>query len=195
MSLARISRSSFPLLSAATLLVGLLALSPLMAQEPARAVSANAPAALLPNERHPLPGLMTGGSPSSAAGFQALARAGYRTFIDLRSDAEVPPDIPAAAEAAGLLYRRIPITGDKDLDLGTARALDALLDERAKDPVAIGCASGNRVGALLAVKAFWLDGVPPEQALALGVRAGLTRLEPSVRSLLGMPAAPAPAIK
>jgi protein tyrosine phosphatase (PTP) superfamily phosphohydrolase (DUF442 family) len=182
------SRSSFRPRSATVLLVlGLLAVSPLMAQAPAPAVQPAAP--LLANEHHPLPEIATGGAPASAEGFQALARAGYRTFVDLRSDAEVTPEIQAAAEAAGLHYRRIPITRDEDLHLGTARALAALLDERSNYPVAIACASGNRVGALLAVKAFWLDGASSEEALALGLRAGLTRLEPSVRSLLGLPPA------
>jgi protein tyrosine phosphatase (PTP) superfamily phosphohydrolase (DUF442 family) len=172
--------------AAAALVLGLLALSPLMAQAPAPATPPTAP--LLLNEHHPLPEIATGGAPASAEGFQALAKAGYRTFVDLRSDAEVKPETQAAAEAAGLHYRRIPITGDQDIHLGTARALDTLLDERSNYPVAIACASGNRVGALLAVKAFWLDGVSPKEALALGERAGLTRLEPSVRLLLGLPA-------
>jgi len=189
MFLAVCSRSLLLRRTAAALVLGLFALSPLLAQEPAPAGAPQAPAPLLVNEHHPLPGLATGGAPTSPEGFQALAAAGYRTFVDLRSDAEVTPEIQAAAEAAGLVYRRIPLTGDKDLDLGTARELAAVLDERAKEPVAIACASGNRVGALLAVKAFWLDGLPPEQALALGRQAGLTRLEPSVRSLLGLPPA------
>lgn len=182
--------SSFRSRPAAAFVLGLLALSPLLAQAPPPATPPTAP--LLLNEHHPLPELATGGAPASADGFQALARAGYRTFVDLRSDAEVTSETQAAAGAAGLHYRRIPITRDEDLHLGTARALDALLDERSNYPVAIACASGNRVGALLAVKAFWLDGVPAAEALALGERAGLTRLEPSVRSLLGLPPAQAP---
>lgn len=178
-------------ISHAALGLGLLALSPLTAQEPAPAAPPpTAPAALLPNERHPLPELVTGGAPTTEEGFRALAKAGYRTFVDLRSDAEVNAEIKVVAENAGLEYRRIPIAGDQDLNLGTARTLDALLDERASYPVAIACASGNRVGALLAVKAFWLDGTPADQALALGQKSGLTRLEPSVRSLLGLPAEP-----
>jgi protein tyrosine phosphatase (PTP) superfamily phosphohydrolase (DUF442 family) len=85
-----------------------------------------------------------------------------------------------------MAYERVPVQGDADLDLASARALDALLDDRARYPVAIVCASGNRVGALLAVRAFWLEGSNPETALALGRAAGLTRLEPTVRLLLGL---------
>ena len=92
-----------------------------------------------------------------------------------------------------MAYERLPIAGDADLDLATARALDALLDDPARYPVAVVCASGNRSGALLAVEGFWLDGRPAEEALGLGRSAGLTRLEPSVRLLLGLPPLPPPA--
>ncbi len=94
---------------------------------------------------------------------------------------------------SGLVYERIPVRGDADLNLGSARELEALLDERTRYPVAIVCASGNRVGALLAVRAYWLQGSTAESALALGRAAGLTRLEPSVRRLLGLAPAPDPA--
>jgi protein tyrosine phosphatase (PTP) superfamily phosphohydrolase (DUF442 family) len=175
-------------LQAAALLAGLLlTLPPLGAQTPSPAAPSGPPAGLLSNQHQPLPGLLTGGAPSSAEGFRAIAQAGYRTFIDLRSDAEVTPETRAAAEAAGLVYRRVPVGGEAELDLASARALDALLDDEANRPAAVACGSGNRVGALLALRSFWLDGAPPEEALALGLRAGLTKLEPSVRQLLGLP--------
>ncbi len=147
---------------------------------------------VLVNERHPLPGVRTGGMPAGAPKFQGLAGAGVRTVIDLRSDPEVRPETRSAAEAAGIAYERVPVGGDADLNLASARALDSLLDDRSRYPVAIVCASGNRVGALLAVRAFWLDGSMAESALALGRASGLTRLEPSVRLLLGLPPAPDP---
>ena len=168
----------------------LLVSSSLPAQPPGRPASpAAGPPALLLNERHPLPRLLTGGAPSSPAGFQALADAGYRTYIDVRSSPEMTPETWAAAEAAGLRYWRIPVADEAVLDLGTARKLDGLLGDDASYPVVLACASGNRAAALLAVRAFWLDGASPEEALALGLRAGLTRLEPSVRLLLGLPPA------
>ena len=69
----------------------------------------------------------------------------------------------------------------------SARALDLLLDEWGRYPIALACSSGNRAGALLALRAFWLDGADAASALELGLAAGLTRLEPSVRLLLGLP--------
>jgi len=151
--------------------------------------------ALLTNERHPLPGTVTGGVPAgdgSVPVYQALANSGVRTVIDLRTEAEVPTETALLAAAAGLDYRRLPVAGEAELDLASARALDLLLDDWSRYPVAVVCGSGNRAGALLAVRAFWLDGARPDAALDLGLRAGLTKLEPAVRLLLGLPPLPPP---
>lgn len=151
---------------------------------------------LLINERHPLPGMLTGGAPvgeRAAPGFRALAAAGARTLIDLRTDAEVAPETATLAAAAGLDYRRLPIAGEADLDLANVRALDGLLEEWGRYPIVLACSSGNRVGALLALRAFWLDRADASAALELGRSGGLTRLEPAVRQLLGLPAMAVPA--
>ena len=184
--LRRPRRASLLRLAAAALLALLVGTAPALAiqgPDPAPASS------LLLNERHPLPGLATGGLLEGPAALSMLAAAGYRTVIDLRSDAEVGPGVAEAAATAGLDYERIPIAGEGDLDLASARALDALLDDPDRYPVALVCRSGNRSGALLAVEAFWLDRSRPEEALELGRNAGLTRLEPSIRMLLGLPPA------
>jgi protein tyrosine phosphatase (PTP) superfamily phosphohydrolase (DUF442 family) len=177
----------------ATFLVLVLALtSSLPAQAPGSPAPSAGPAALLIKERHPLSQLMTGVVPTSPEAFQALAAAGYRTLVDLRSTEEVTAATWTAAEDAGLRYRHIPVGGEEDLNLGTARKLDALLRDSENYPIVVACASGNRAAALLAMRAFWLGGASPQEALALGQRAGLTRLEPSVRLLLGLPPAPEP---
>jgi protein tyrosine phosphatase (PTP) superfamily phosphohydrolase (DUF442 family) len=170
---------------------------PLAAQGPEVAAQSSAlpsPAApILLNERRPLEGLLTGGAPQGPEGYRALAAAGVRTYVDLRTDGELSEETKAAIAAAGLAYERLPIAGEADLDLAKARALAALLRDRTRYPIVVACASGNRVGALLAVEAFWLDGRSPQEAFALGQQAGLTKLEPSVRQLLGLPpAAPQP---
>lgn len=148
---------------------------------------------MLVNEKTPIEGVMTGGAPRSPEGFQALAAAGFRTFVDLRDDPETLVAARADAEAAGLTYESIAVGGEAELDLHSARALASILDEITRYPIAVACSSGNRAGALLAVEAFWLDGRSAESALELGERAGLTRLAPSVRILLGLPAATPPA--
>jgi len=162
---------------------------------PASSPAPSAPAAPpeLLNPRDPLPGIRTGGLPPDAGVYPALAAEGFRVIVDLRAEPEAIAAARTAAETAGLQYHSLPITGDADLDLGVARALDAILADPARGPAVVACASGNRSGALLAVRAFWLEGRTADDALALGKAAGLTRLEPSVRQLLGLPPLPPPA--
>lgn len=173
---------------AATAALGLLMVAAADGEPPA----ASAPT--LANQRQPEPDLLTGGVPEAPGRLAELATVGYRTILDLRTDGEVKSDVAALVEQAGMRYERLPVAGDRDLDLVTARALHEKLHDPALRPLAVVCASGNRSGALLAVESHWLHGEPADQALERGKRAGLTRLEPSVRQLLGLPpAAPEPA--
>ena len=48
----------------------------------------------------------------------------------------------------------------------------------------VSCATSNRVGAMFALKAGWLEGAAHEAAMALGQRAGLKGLAPVVAKLL-----------
>ena len=46
------------------------------------------------------------------------------------------------------------------------------------------CASGNRVGAFFALKAFKYDGKSADESLKIGKAAGLTSLEGKVKALM-----------
>ena len=150
-------------------------------------VASAAPAAedLLPNGREPLQGVLAGGQPSREQ-LAALAAAGYRTVVNLRTAEEEMPVAPAEVEALGMRYVHIPVSGASDLTPAKAAELGALLADPAARPMAIHCASGNRVGALLALEAAQVEGKPPAEALELGRAAGLGRLEPAVRAALGL---------
>lgn len=138
---------------------------------------------LLPNGRRPLPSLLTGGQPSGEQ-LERLARLGYALVIDLRTGEESGrAEEAAAVERLGMRYVSIPVPGEDGLTRENARRLAEAL-QAAEGPAVIHCASGNRVGALLALKAFWIDGASPDDALRLGHEAGLTRLEPAVRQRL-----------
>ena len=63
-----------------------------------------------------------------------------------------------------------------------AANLDQILSDY-DGPVLVHCGSGNRVGALLALRQSLL-GADDEDALAYGKSAGLTGLEPVVRARL-----------
>ena len=79
-------------------------------------------------------------------------------------------------------YVAFPIASEDDVSFESARELDELLQQY-PGPVLVHCASGNRVGALLALRAS-LNGADEEQALELGRKGGLTRLEELVRKRL-----------
>ena len=126
----------------------------------------------------PQPGPHTGGQPSQDD-LARLKSEGVRTVIDLRGPQEDRGyDEAAEAQRLGLHYIALPIAGKDDITPANAAALHALLKERDGE-VLLHCASGNRVGALLALAAVQVDGASPEAALTLGRAAGL-KLLPTV---------------
>lgn len=153
------------------------------AAAPAVAVLRPSPADLLPNGKEAFEGVLVGGQPT-AEQLAAARDAGYRTVINLRPFAE-----PGAAAEPGLVaelgldYVLIPVAGAAGLTEANARRLDDAL-AAAEYPVIVHCASGNRVGGLFALRAFYLEGKSAEEALELGRDTGLTRLEPAVREKL-----------
>jgi len=90
-------------------------------------------------------------------------------------------DEPAAVADLGMEYVAFPI-GSDDITLGKAKELDELL-ARYDEPVLLHCGSGNRVGALLALREFLASG-DAEAAMQKGRDGGLTRLEGEVRKVL-----------
>ncbi|NJD19727.1 MAG: hypothetical protein FIA95_10660 [Gemmatimonadetes bacterium] len=137
------------------------------------------------NAREPSPGLLTSAQISQAQ-MDALAQAGFTTFISLRPPTEEGAGWEEAyAAQRGLSFARIPIAGPDGLTRENAEALDRILQAAGEGRTALYCASSNRVGALMAMRAHWLKGATPEEALARGKAAGMTRREPDVARLLG----------
>lgn len=132
----------------------------------------------------PEPGVLTAGR-LQPADLEWLRRQGVRHVIDLTEDAETPDfDEAAQVRAVGMRYDNLPIRGAEGLTLENVRAFDALL--RAADrPVLVHCSSGNRVGAMAALRAAWIGGADVESAIAEGRRWGLKGLEPAVRGIIG----------
>lgn len=109
--------------------------------------------------------------------------AGFATVVDLRATGEDRGiDEAAAVEALGMRYFSLPVAGGDDVNFDNAAALDKIL-AASDGPVLLHCASGNRVGALYALRAS-LKGANDEEALAAGKAAGLTRLESVVKERL-----------
>ncbi|TXD41145.1 hypothetical protein TR80_018095 [Xanthomonas campestris] len=86
--------------------------------------------------------------------------------------------------AVDLRYTTLPIVGpDAVTAENAARLAHAIQQARTHGDVLVHCASGNRVGALIALERG-RHGDSPAQAIALGRAAGLTTLEPFVVQLL-----------
>jgi uncharacterized protein (TIGR01244 family) len=161
----------------------LLVLGPVVTADP----HAHGPA--IPHARAALSGVWSGGQPTAEQIAEA-ASSGFRTVINLRAPTEPGYEWErAAVERGGMLYVHIPVDGAAGLTRENVDRLDAALRAASeRGPVLLHCASGNRIGAMLALREAWLRGAAPATALDVGRAAGLTKLEPAVRELLGLPA-------
>ena len=120
-----------------------------------------------------------------ASDMAPLQRAGIRNVIDLSVDDETPGfDEAVSVRAAGISYHNLPIHGAADLTRANVTRFDQLLQDAGDQPTLVHCASSNRVGAMIALRAALLDGQPTEAALVEGRRWGLKNLEPAVRERL-----------
>jgi uncharacterized protein (TIGR01244 family) len=141
----------------------------------------------IPNEIHLAETLILGGQPDADA-LSRAREAGIKAIINLRPAAEDPAfDTSAAAQQLGLDYYALPVATAADLNPGTVKRFDALLADLEGVATLVHCASGNRVGALFALRAGWLQGASTTDALAFGQRAGLTSLAAAVQAKLQQP--------
>lgn len=126
----------------------------------------------LPYGGYPVAGIATAGQPDAAA-WAALARAGFKSVVDLREAAE-PRGHDEAAEIAraGLQYLPLPVghgsLGDRQFD-----ALRDFLRVPDNRPVVVHCQSANRVGALVLPYLVLDEHIPLEEAKRLAESIGL----------------------
>lgn len=126
----------------------------------------------LPFGACPLPDVGTAGQPD-AASWAPLARAGYRTVIDLRAPNEARGhDEPAAVRAAGMQYVLLPVT-PATLDDQVYDRFRALMKDPAMRPVLVHCASANRVGALLLPYLVLDEGRSVDESLRIAREVGM----------------------
>ncbi|GAB3681949.1 MULTISPECIES: beta-lactamase hydrolase domain-containing protein [Salinisphaera] len=127
---------------------------------------------------HPLENnVVAAGQPSAAQLKEALA-GGVRTVVNLRPAGEFDEFDEAALIAdAGMHYVHIPVAGPEDINDASARTLDAALAEDQR-PAIVHCGSSNRVGGLMAYRARYLQGKNADEALQVGLDAGLNPESP-----------------
>ena len=130
-------------------------------------------------------GVLTGGQPSPAQ-YDAMAKDGSKTVISLRTIEEKGASASAlGVEALGMTYVSIPIDAPAGLTRENVQKFSDALSE-AEGPVVVHCGSGNRVGAMYGLKALWIDGATPADALEIARSSGMTGLEPDVKQLMGI---------
>lgn len=136
------------------------------------------------NFSQPSPNLMAGGQPKMNE-FAMLREAGVAAVINLRSHPEMR-DIHEAewATAQQMAYYHIPIASADDLSEQNVARFHQTLNANADQKVFMHCASSNRVGAMMALRAAWHQGATKEEALGIGTQYGLGSLRKHVEQLL-----------
>ncbi|MDA0667402.1 MAG: protein tyrosine phosphatase family protein [Planctomycetota bacterium] len=127
---------------------------------------------------------VAGGGAISAEQVATLPSKGYTTIINLRFEHEdgVKEEM-AAADAAGLTYVSIPVSGS-DFTLGHAKRVS---DAIAASPghVLFHCASGGRVTAVWALTRAIEEGLSPEEAARVANEEGCRPIpEPMVHRVV-----------
>ena len=178
---------AFPLVCLALALGVVGALSPAFADDTPE--KPNAPKQIDPtpplvpilNAKVTQDGLLIGGQPSPEQ-FKAIQEAGYHTVVTLRPESERGDEgEQAAVEAMGMKFVSIPVAGGPGLTEENARSLAETLDERDALPAVVHCSTGQRVSALLGLKAFVVDRLSAAAAIALAKSLGMKKLEAALR--------------
>lgn len=127
--------------------------------------------------------IITAGQPSEKD-ILTLKEAGVMTVINLRADGEdLGFDQKKVVENSGMTYIHIPVAGAAGMTKSNAEYLDKALAKN-KGTIFVHCGTSNRVGGLLALRAYYLDNKNSEQAMEIGKASGLTGLESAVSALM-----------
>jgi len=135
----------------------------------------------IPNARVTKTGLLIGGQPTPEQ-LKAIHQAGYRTIVTLRPDSERGDEgEQASVERMGMKFVSIPVPGAEGLTEDNARALGKALEEQDALPAVVHCSTGQRVSALLGLKAFVVDRMSAAAAIDLAKMLGMKKFEAALR--------------
>jgi uncharacterized protein (TIGR01244 family) len=127
--------------------------------------------AAIPKYRVVRPGLATGGKPSAEA-LERLKAQGFKTVVDLRTEAEGTTTEKETVETQGLRYLSVPIS-PASFGAADVEAVAKVLKDKDAAPVLLHCSSANRVGAVWMVMQVQ-EGRSLEEAEAAGKEIGLS---------------------
>lgn len=135
----------------------------------------------IPNARVTKTGLLIGGQPTPEQ-LKAIGQAGFRTVVTLRPESERGDEgEQAAVERMGMKFVSIPVAGAEGLTEANARALGRALAEEDALPAVVHCSTGQRVSALLGLKAFVVDRLSAAAAIDLAKTLGMKKYEAALR--------------
>lgn len=155
------------------------------AEKPAETPAETKPIAELgiKNLSTPQDHIVCSGQPTEAQ-FDSLKDAGITRVIHLRQAKEGGTGWEEErAKSAGVEFVRLEIAGKVGLTKDNVQKFHDLMAKGTGGKTLVSCGSSNRVGALLALEAFWIGKKPREEALALGKKSGMTRLTAAVEEL------------
>ena len=127
----------------------------------------------LENAAYPVEGVATAGQPGQGQ-LKQLAKAGYRTILDLRTPEEDPGfEESKIVRSVGMEYVNIPLEmkpeAFSDAVFDNARELIADPERR---PILVHCASAVRVAPLLLSYLILDEGRSPEEAVEIASQVG-----------------------
>ncbi|MCP1726283.1 uncharacterized protein (TIGR01244 family) [Natronospira proteinivora] len=138
----------------------------------------------IPHKTQPDEKTLIGGQPSKEQ-FREMQAQGVQTVVNFRgsdefddwSEADVVTDL-------GMLYIHIPVAGADGLTRQAVSAFDRAVSAAGDEPVLYHCASGNRVGAMFALRAALIEDHSVEEAMEIGRKHGMTSLAEPVQEML-----------
>ncbi len=123
--------------------------------------------------------IITGGQPTQAD-LEKMANNGVTTIVNFRGAGEFDGYNQAElVQSLGMQYVEIPIESADALNKESVDLMNQAL-AGAEGQAFLHCGSSNRVGALIALDAFWNKGLSQEEAMQEGKKAGLSSLESRV---------------
>jgi protein tyrosine phosphatase (PTP) superfamily phosphohydrolase (DUF442 family) len=129
------------------------------------------------NASEPVPGLVTGGQPTSQH-LAALKQAGCEVVLDCRDPMEPRPLAePEEVARAGMQYVVIPVGHTRGEDETLRRIRQVLAESLPAKKVFYHCASGNRVGATLIPYLMLDQEFTEDEAMTTAMRSGARNAE------------------
>ncbi len=126
-------------------------------------------------------GLLIGGQPSREQ-LKQIRDAGYRTVVTLRPEAERGDEGERElVERLGMRFVSIPVPGASGLTEPNARSLAKAISAPDALPAVVLCSTGQRVSALLGLKAFVVDRVSAVAAIHIAKGLGMKKFEAALR--------------